>query len=132
MKNACVKSMFAQLICYNTLYILGFFFCFLFCFFFNVGVTHVLVVYFFIIFFLYLGDYNNCVFRHTPGKHAGSYSHLVWISWEALARSGPDDSCTLACFQTGSVRPKPDTIRTKSNPSWFHTILFGTSVEELY
>ena len=27
------------------------------------------------------------------------------IGWEALARSGPDDSCTLACFQTGSVWP---------------------------
>ena len=46
----------------------------------------------------------------SPSKCAGSDSHLVQIGWEAEARSGPDDSCTLACFQTGSVWPKPDTI----------------------
>ena len=27
-----------------------------------------------------------------------------------LARSEPDNSCTLACFWTGSIWPKPDTI----------------------
>ena len=38
----------------------------------------------------------------TPSKHAGSDSHPVRIRWEALARSGPDDSCSPTCFRTGS------------------------------
>ena len=45
---------------------------------------------------------------NQPSKHAGSDSHLFRIGWEALARSGPDDSCALACFRTRSVWPKPD------------------------
>ena len=45
-----------------------------------------------------------------PSKHAGSYSHPVRIGWKALARSGPDDSCTPACFRTGSVGPNPSRI----------------------
>ena len=48
--------------------------------------------------------------RSIPSKHAGSDSHPVRIRWEALARSGPDDSCTPACFRTGSVWPKPDNL----------------------
>ena len=44
--------------------------------------------------------------------------------------SGTDDSCTPACFRTGSIWPKPDTARTKSDPCWFCTILSGTSVEK--
>ena len=44
----------------------------------------------------------------VPSKHAGSNLHLVQINLEALARSGPDDSCTLT--QTGSIWPKPDTV----------------------
>ena len=47
---------------------------------------------------------------YLPSKHAGFDLHLVRIGWKALARSGPDDSCTLACFRAGSVWPKPDTI----------------------
>ena len=47
---------------------------------------------------------------YIPSKHAGSDLHLFRISWEALARSGPDDCCTPACFRTGSVWPKPGTI----------------------
>ena len=47
---------------------------------------------------------------YVPSKHAGSDSHPVRIGWEALARSGPDDSCTLACFRTGSVWLKPATV----------------------
>ena len=39
-----------------------------------------------------------------------SYSHPGRIGWKALARSGPDDSCILACFWTGSIWPKPGTI----------------------
>ena len=58
-------------------------------------------------------NYNGCpstlsvvsILQHTS-KHDGSNSHPVRISWEALARSGPDDSCTPACFRTGSVWPK--------------------------
>ena len=45
-----------------------------------------------------------------PSKHAGFNLHPIRISLEALARSGPDDSCTPACFWTRSVRPKPDTV----------------------
>ena len=45
-----------------------------------------------------------------PSKHAGSNSHLIWIGSEALARSGPDDSCTPASVRTGSVWPKPDAV----------------------
>ena len=57
----------------------------------------------------------------SEGKHAGSDSHPVRIGWEALARSGPDDSCTPACFRTGSVWPKPDTVNqnlTQSAKTW--------------
>ena len=56
-----------------------------------------------------------------PCKHARSNPHPS-ISLEALARSGPDDSCTLACFQTGSVWAKPDTARTQLDPGWFCTV----------
>ena len=33
-----------------------------------------------------------------------------WIGLEALTRSGPNDSCTLACFWTGSIQSKHDTV----------------------
>ena len=45
-----------------------------------------------------------------PSKHARSDLHLTEIGSEVLARSGLDDSCTLACFQIRSVWPKPDVI----------------------
>ena len=48
----------------------------------------------------------------SPSKHAGS--HPAQIAWDALARSGPDGSCTLACFRTGFVWPKPDTTSQNS------------------
>ena len=51
---------------------------------------------------------------NSPSKHAGSDSHPARIGWEALARSGPDDSCTLACFRAGFVWPEPDTISQNS------------------
>ena len=41
-------------------------------------------------------------------KHAGSNSHPILISLEALARSRLDDSCTPALFWTRSIWPKPD------------------------
>ena len=53
----------------------------------------------------------NMPYPIPPSKHAVSDPHPVRIGWEALARIGPDDSCTLASFRTGSVWPKPDTIR---------------------
>ena len=34
----------------------------------------------------------------------------IRIGSEALVRSGPDDSCTSACFRTGTVQPKPDAV----------------------
>ena len=46
---------------------------------------------------------------HTS-KHAGSDPHPIRIGSEALARSGPDHSCTTVCFWTGSVGPKPDIV----------------------
>ena len=56
-----------------------------------------------------------------PCKHARSDPHPS-VSLEALARSGPDDSCTLACLQTGSVWAKPDTAGTQLDPGWFCTV----------
>ena len=47
---------------------------------------------------------------HFPSKHAGSNSHLIGISSEAVARSRPIDSCRSACFWTRSIWPKPDTV----------------------
>ena len=52
----------------------------------------------------------------------------IQISLEALTKSGLDDSCTLACFWTKSVWPKPDD-RTKSDLGWFCTIWPRTSME---
>ena len=40
--------------------------------------------------------------------HPVNVPDLIWIGSEALARSGPDDSCTLVCFWTGCIWPKPD------------------------
>ena len=43
----------------------------------------------------------------------------IQIGSEALARSGLDDSCTPACFQTGSIWLKPDPVtqnQTRSGP----------------
>ena len=53
--------------------------------------------------------YEVLVFFYLS-KHAGSDLHPVRIGWGALARSGSDVSCTPACFRTGSVWPKRDTI----------------------
>ena len=44
---------------------------------------------------------------------------LIQISLKVLAKSGPDDSSTLACFWTGSIWPAPDTVsqnQTGSRP----------------
>ena len=49
-------------------------------------------------------------FAWLPSKHAGSDSHLIRIGSEALAKSGPDDCCTPACFRIGSVSATPDTV----------------------
>ena len=53
-----------------------------------------------------------------PSKHARSDSDPVRIGWEGLARSGPDDSCTPACFRTGSVwqnlHSQPELNRTRA------------------
>ena len=60
---------------------------------------------------------------NLASKHAGSNPHLIWIGWEALARSRLDDSCTLACFWTGSIWPKPDTLSQNqigSGSAWKH------------
>ena len=65
-----------------------------------------------------------------PSEHAGSDLQPIWVSTEALAKRGPDDYCTLACFQTGSVWLKPDTARTRSDPGCFCTVWLGPSVEE--
>ena len=35
---------------------------------------------------------------------------LIWLGSEALDRNGPDDSCTLSCFQTRFMWPKPDLV----------------------
>ena len=42
----------------------------------------------------------------------------IWICSEALARSGPSDSCMPACFQIRSVWPKPDTVSQNQIRSW--------------
>ena len=52
-----------------------------------------------------------------PSKHARSDLHPGRIGWEALAKSGLDDSCTMACFRTGSVWPKPGTVSQNSSGS---------------
>ena len=52
---------------------------------------------------------------HNIIRPLSKSSHPVRIGWEALARSGPDDSCTPACFRTGSVWPKPDTVSQDLN-----------------
>ena len=38
-----------------------------------------------------------------PSRNAGSDSHQVWISSEVLAKSGTDNSCTLACTEDPSL-----------------------------
>ena len=53
---------------------------------------------------------KKTVYDQIPGKHAGSSSHPVRISLEALAKTGPSDSCTLACFRMGSIWTKPETV----------------------
>ena len=45
-----------------------------------------------------------------PSKHARSDQHLIQIGSKVLARIGLDDSCTLACFQTGSIWPQNLTV----------------------
>ena len=55
---------------------------------------------------------SDCI---TPVKHARSDSNPIRIGSEALARSGPDDPRPPACFRTGSVWPKPDTVSQNNN-----------------
>ena len=52
----------------------------------------------------------------------GKLNNICWIwfasdpDWfRAVARSRPSDSCTPACFRTGSVWPKPD---SQPEPNW--------------
>ena len=59
----------------------------------------------------------------VPSKHTGSNSHPVRIGFKALARSGPDDCCTPACFRTGSVWPKPDQAIQVGSGSVLHSML---------
>ena len=47
----------------------------------------------------------DCIAENNPV----SMPDLIHIQFR-LARSKPDDSCTLACFQTSSVWPKPDAV----------------------
>ena len=63
------------------------------------------------------------VTTRLPSTHARSDSHPIQISWEALARSGLNDSCIPACLLTQSAR-------TKLDPGWFCIILSRTSLEE--
>ena len=66
---------------------------------------------------------KNVVNQYLPSKHAGSDPHPIRIGSEALARSGPDDSWTPACFWTGSVWPNlTQSARIKSDPGRFCTI----------
>ena len=49
--------------------------------------------------------------KNIPSKHAGiRFASGPDQLGSILARSGPDYSCTPACFRTGSVWAKPDTI----------------------
>ena len=73
-----------------------------------------------------LGGFGH---ENYPSKDATSDSHLIWIGSEALARSRPNDSCTLACFWTRSVWPNL-TRQSCSDPGWFCTIWSELSVEE--
>ena len=71
---------------------------------------------------------NNGGLCWTPSKYAGSDSHLIWISWKALTRGWPDDSCTPA-------RSLPDQIRlakpwhSPPEPNWirasFHNMIWA-------
>ena len=56
-----------------------------------------------------------------PSKHAESDSHPIRITWEALVRSGSDDSCTPACLRTGSVWPKPELNRIPAGFAQYYT-----------
>ena len=60
---------------------------------------------------------NLCVEFYMVCKHAGSDPHPIWIGLEVLAQSGPDDSCTLTCFRTGSLWPKPDIVSQNTTES---------------
>ena len=64
----------------------------------------------------------------VPSKHAGSNSHPIRIGSEALAKNGPDDSCSLACFWIGSVWPKPDTLSQNQTGSGLvlHNMIWAT------
>ena len=65
-------------------------------------------------------------------KHDRASLHLIWILLlEPAQKSWPDDSCTVACFQTRSVWPKSDqSSQTKLDPGWFCTIWSRLSLEE--
>ena len=44
--------------------------------------------------YLVLQNFPGAIVLTLPSKHAGSDSYPVQIGWEALTRSGPEDSCT--------------------------------------
>ena len=78
----------------------------LFCCTFSVGLFSLLIVSF--LGGLYI--FSDCFF---PWQVIYIYINMpdpTRICWEALARSGPGDYCSPACFRTGSVWPKPDTV----------------------
>ena len=45
--------------------------------------------------------YSSC--KRTPW-----FYQYFWAGWLRSATAGPNDSCTLTCFQMGCVWPKPD------------------------
>ena len=48
--------------------------------------------------------------RTEPSLKVGNWWRAVCV----LPETGPDDSCTPACFRTGSVWPKPGTVSQNS------------------
>ena len=59
------------------------------------------------------------IWSGSSGKHWPEVGWMILAHWLASRRDPFGQNLTQSA-------------RTKSNPSWFHTILFGTSVEELY
>ena len=56
------------------------------------------------------GQHRLLLGRSVHDRFPVNIPDPVRIGWEALVRSGPDDSCTPASFRAGSVWPKPDTV----------------------
>ena len=54
----------------------------------------------------------------SPSQHARSNSHLIRTGSEALARSGSDDSCTLALLPDRICLAKTWHVQPELNPVW--------------